>query len=58
MQAVVKFGYRIKSCDLYFASDHGLVKIMSTDEERAKKIAGLIRDHLGVDCEWQTEKTH
>ena len=58
MQAVVKFGYRIKSCDLYFESDQGLVKIMSTDAERAGKIAGLIRDHLGVDYEWHTENTH
>jgi len=57
VQAVVKFGYRIKSCDLYFESDRGLVKIMSTDAERAGKIAGLIRDHLGVDYEWQVEKT-
>jgi len=58
VQAVVKFGYRIKSCDLYFESERGLVKIMSTDDERAKKIAWLIKGHLGVDYEWQKEHTH
>ena len=58
VQSVVRFGYRIKSCDLFFESDHGLVKIMSTDAERAGKIAGLIKDHLGVDYEWYTENTH
>jgi hypothetical protein len=56
VQAVVKFGYRIKSCDLYFEAEHGMVKIISTDDERAIKIARLIKDHLGVDYEWQTEK--
>ena len=55
VQAVVKFGYRIKSCDLYFEAQHGLVKIMSTDHERAEKIAGLIKDHLGLDYEWHAE---
>ncbi len=55
VQAVVKFGYRFKSCDLYFEAQHGLVKIMSTDHERAEKIAGLIKAHLGLDYEWHTE---
>lgn len=49
MQGVVKFGYRIKSCDVYFESDKGLVRILNTDYERALKIAGFIKDQLGLD---------
>lgn len=49
MQGVVKFGYRIKSCDVYFESDKGLVNIINTDQERALKIAGLLKDELDTD---------
>jgi len=58
VQSVVRFGYRIKSCDLYFESEHGLVKIMSTDGERGLKIAGLIKDHLGLEYKWQAVQEH
>ena len=47
MQGVVKFGYRIKSCDVFFESDKGLVRILNTDYERALKIAGFIKEELG-----------
>jgi len=57
VQSVVKFGYRIKSCDMYFESEGKLVRFMNTDDERAQKIAGLIKDHLGLDCLWQAEKS-
>ena len=53
MQAVVKFGYRIKSCDVYFESDRGLVRILNTDYDRALKIAGLIKDQLDLDYHLQ-----
>jgi len=49
MHGVVKFGYRIKSCDVYFETDKGLVRILNTDYERALKIAGFIKDHLGLE---------
>lgn len=49
IQGVVKFGYRIKSCDVYFESERGLVRIMNTDQERALKIAALLKDQLGLD---------
>ena len=53
MQGVVKFGYRIKSCDVYFESDKGLVRILNTDYERALKIAGFIKDQLGLEYKKQ-----
>ncbi|MCJ7717482.1 MAG: hypothetical protein MUO54_13315, partial [Anaerolineales bacterium] len=49
IQAAVGFGYRIRSCDVYFSSEKGLVSIIHTDYERAVKIADLIKDHLGLD---------
>lgn len=49
IQAVVGFGYRIRSCDVYFSSDKALVRIINTDYERAVKIAVLIKDRLGLD---------
>ena len=53
IQGVVGFGYRLKSYDVYFDSDKGLVSIIHTDYERAVKIAELIKDHLGLDYSLQ-----
>ena len=49
IQAVVGFGYRLKSYDIFFDSDKGLVRIMNTDHERALKIAGFIKEQLSID---------
>ena len=49
VQAVVGFGYRLKSYDIFFESDKGLVRIMNTDYERSMKIAGFIKEELGID---------
>ena len=49
VQAVVGFGYRLKSYDIFFDSEKGLVRIMNTDYERSLKIAGFIKEELGID---------
>jgi len=54
MHGVVKFGYRIKSCDVYFESERGLVRILNTDYDRALEIAGFIKDQLGLDYSLQS----
>jgi len=48
-QGAVGFSYRIQSSDLYFANDRGAVKIISTDYERAIKIAEILKDQLKLD---------
>lgn len=35
---------------MLFHSEKGLVPLINTDYERAKKIADLIKDNLKIDC--------
>lgn len=46
IQAAVGFTYMIQSSDLYFTSERGAVKIISTDHERAIKIAEILKEQL------------
>ena len=48
IQAAIGFTYTLKSSDIYFSSESGAVKIISTDHERAIKIAEILKDQLNL----------
>lgn len=48
IQAAIGFGYKIKSCDVYFDSNSRLIRIINTDYKRAIKIAELIKETLNL----------
>ena len=56
IQAAVGFTYMLKSSDIYFSSEGGLVKVISTDQERAIKIAHLLKDALNLNYMIQKDK--
>jgi len=47
VQGVVGFSYQLQARDLYFATERGLVKILSTDHNRAIRIAEFLGAQLG-----------
>ncbi len=49
IQAAVGFGYKIKSCDVYFDSNRRMIRIINTEYKRAVKIAELLKETLGID---------
>ena len=49
VQAAVGFGYKIKSCDVYFDSNRRMIRIISTEYKRAIKIADLLKETLKLD---------
>lgn len=49
IQGAVGFAYNLQSSDLYFTTDRGAVKIISTDNTRAVKIAEILKDQLKLD---------
>ena len=48
IQAAVGFGYKIKSCDVYFDSNPRMIRIISTEYKRAIKIAELLKETLNL----------
>jgi hypothetical protein len=49
IQGAVGFGYKIKSCDVYFESNNRMIRIINTDYKRAIKIAELLKETLSID---------
>ncbi len=49
IQGAVGFGYKIKSCDVYFDSNRRVIRIINTDYKRAIKIAELLKETLSID---------
>ena len=49
IQGAVGFGYKIKSCDVYFDSNRRMIRIINTDYKRAIKIAELLKETLSID---------
>ena len=48
VQGVVGFSNALQARDLYFVTDRGLVKILSTDQERAIRLAEFLGEELGI----------
>ena len=48
IQAAVGFGYKIKSCDVYFDANPRMIRIISTEYKRAIKIAELLQETLNL----------
>ncbi len=49
IQGAIGFGYKIKSCDVYFATNRGAVRIINTEYKRAVRIAELLKESLSLD---------
>jgi hypothetical protein len=47
-KAVIPMSYKVKSCDMFFYSDKGVVRLLNTDLKRATIIADLIKETLGL----------
>ena len=48
-KAVIPMNYNVKSCDMFFYSNNGVVRFISTDLKRATIIAELIKENLKID---------
>jgi len=49
IQGVVGFGYNLESCDLFFVTNRGAVRIINTEYKRAVIIAELLKETLNLD---------
>lgn len=47
-KTVIPMNYDVKSCDMFFYSDKGVVRLLNTDIHRAKIIADLISETLSI----------
>jgi hypothetical protein len=48
-KAVIPMSYNVSSCDMFFYSDNGVVRIINTDLKRAVRIAEFIKTNLGIE---------
>jgi len=48
-RAIIPVRYKFKSCDIFFHSETGIVRLINTDLKRAIKIAELLKDVLKIE---------